>query len=175
MSLTMKSYAAGLFALLASSTTVFAADATATLSGLDGANHGSVTLAKSPSGQIMLMIELKDIPEGAHGFHIHETGSCDPGTDFKSAGGHLAGDHDHGTMAENGPHPGDFPNIHVPASGTLTLEYFTDRISLDASTAGLFDADGSSFIIHDGADDYSSQPSGNAGSRIACGVITKVN
>ncbi len=73
---------------------------------------------------------------------------------------------------EGGPHPGDMPNIHVPGSGTLTQEVLNDNVSLREGDKGyLLDDDGSAIVIHAGADDYESQPSGAAGDRIACGVI----
>jgi len=111
-----------------------------------------------------------------HGFHIHETGACDASTGFKSANGHLAGDMKHGLVA-GGPHPGDLPNVHVHADGKLDVEFFhagpdfQDKSWFDA--VGLFDDDGSAMVMHGGADDYESQPSGAAGPRIACGVITR--
>lgn len=159
-------------AALLASPAAMAASATATLQGADGSELGTVTLQDTASGMVHVMAELSGMPAGEHGFHIHETGACDGADGFKSAGGHLAGDMDHGVMAEGGPHPGDFPNIHVPDSGALTIEYFTDRISLgEGEGTPVMDQDGSAVMVHAGADDYESQPSGDAGDRIACGVI----
>lgn len=140
--------------------------ASAALKGPDGTEHGTVTIQPTASGQMLVTLDLTGIPEGEHGFHIHETGDCSA-DDFTSAGGHLAGDAEHGVMAENGPHPGDFPNITPNADGEVTLAYFNERLTGDM----LMDDDGSAVVIHSGADDYESQPSGDAGSRIACGVI----
>ncbi|OXT02526.1 hypothetical protein B7H23_06430 [Notoacmeibacter marinus] len=145
------------------------ASATAALKGADGADHGSVMLKQTPNG-VLLTLDLKDVPAGVHGFHIHETGKCAP--DFKAAGGHFAEGKDHGFLAEGGPHPGDMPNIHVDDSGALKQEVLNTRISLNEGEDGyLMDEDGSAILIHSGADDYQSQPSGDAGDRIACGVI----
>ncbi|MCP1200214.1 superoxide dismutase family protein [Notoacmeibacter sp. MSK16QG-6] len=143
--------------------------ATATLMGAEGAEHGSVTMEQTPNG-VLLTLDLKDVPAGVHGFHIHETGKCEP--DFKAAGGHFAEGKEHGMMVEGGPHPGDMPNIHVSDSGALQQEILNTAVSLNEGDDGfLMDEDGSAIMIHSGADDYKSQPSGDAGDRIACGVI----
>lgn len=127
---------------------------------------GTVTLAPTASGQMHVRIELQNVPEGAHGVHIHETGDCSA-ADYTSAGGHLAGDAQHGVMVEGGPHPGDLPNAHAGPDGTVMVEYFNDRLTMDM----LSDGDGAAFIVHSAPDDYESQPSGAAGDRIACAVL----
>jgi Cu-Zn family superoxide dismutase len=138
----------------------------------DGNNVGEVTLKQTPNG-VLLTAELKNLPEGAHAFHVHEVGECV--APFKSAGGHYSPDDSkHGFLVKGGPHAGDMPNIHVPASGELTIEVFNSRISLAEDAANtVFDDDGSTIIIHEGGDDYESQPAGAAGPRIACGVIER--
>ena len=136
----------------------------------EGTQIGTITIAETPSGMLHLTLSARSLPPGAHGFHIHQTGRCDIADGFNSAGGHLAGDHEHGIAAEQGPHPGDFPNVHVAQDGTLEVEYFSDRISLREDN-GLLDGDGAAAIIHADPDDYSSQPSGAAGGRIACAVL----
>ncbi|WP_099826151.1 superoxide dismutase family protein [Oceaniglobus indicus] len=141
--------------------------ATAEVSGPDGI-AGTVTLADTASGQVLVSVDLTGVPEGVHGIHLHETGDCSA-DDFKSAGGHIAGDVDHGVMTASGPHPGDLPNATVGADGTLNVEYFNPTLSIADM---VMDDDGAAFIVHSGADDYASQPSGDAGSRIACGVFT---
>lgn len=136
------------------------------------AEVGTVTITSTPSGMLHIMVEMTDLPPGPHGFHVHETGQCDPAGGFESAGGHYAGDKEHGVMVEGGPHPGDFPNVHLGQDGVLKAEFFTDRVSLGESGENpLQDGDGSALVIHANPDDYSSQPSGEAGDRIACGVI----
>ena len=140
--------------------------ATASIAGVDGTDHGSVTLTPTASGTMIVRLELTGVPAGVHGVHIHETGDCSA-ADFTSAGGHLAGDRAHGPMDAGGPHPGDLPNITVGEDGTWTGEVFNDHLT----EALLADADGAAFIIHAGADDYTSQPAGDAGDRIACGVF----
>lgn len=145
------------------------ATASAELMGADGTEHGTVEFQQTATG-VLVTADLTDVPAGVHGFHIHETGSCEP--DFQAAGGHFAGDMQHGYMVNGGPHPGDMPNIHVSDSGSLMIEVFNPNISLTEGEDGyLFDDDGSAMMIHAGEDDYESQPSGDAGDRIACGVI----
>ncbi|KAA9008082.1 superoxide dismutase family protein [Histidinibacterium aquaticum] len=134
--------------------------------GLDGQDHGTVTLQPTASGQWLVTLDLFGVPSGEHGVHFHETGDCSA-ADFTSAGGHIAGDADHGVMAEGGPHPGDLPNAMAGENGVIQVEYFNERITEDM----LADEDGAAFIVHQGVDDYESQPSGAAGDRIACGEI----
>ncbi len=147
--------------------------AKADLRNVDGKSVGSVELVQTPSGVVHLTAVFDGVPPGDHGFHIHTNGACSP--DFKAAGGHYAPHgHAHGVNDAKGPHGGDMPNIHVPADGKLTIEYFLTGVTLAEGEAGsLFKEGGTAFIVHDGTDDYVSQPSGAAGSRIACGVIEK--
>lgn len=133
---------------------------------------GTVTMKATPSRLLHVIIEMTDLPPGPHGFHIHETGQCSVEDGFESAGGHYAGDKEHGIESGNGPHPGDFPNVNVGQDGVLKAEFFTDRLSLEESGENpLLDEDGSAVVIHASPDDYASQPSGEAGDRIACGVL----
>jgi superoxide dismutase, Cu-Zn family len=146
--------------------------ATARMINRESAEVGSVTFTQSQSGYLHIFVEATGLPPGPHGIHIHETGQCDPTTAFESAGGHYAGGKEHGFMAENGPHAGDLPNVHVGQDGLLKVEFFTERLSLAEGAANpLRDADGSAIVIHAGPDDYASDPSGNSGDRLACGVI----
>jgi superoxide dismutase, Cu-Zn family len=169
MSLKTLSLAVALTTGLTLSTPAFAADqATAVLQDPDGKEVGKVTLTAVPTG-LLLDADLTALPPGTHAFHIHETGKCEP-PDFKSAGGHFNPDEDeHGLMNQAGPHAGDMPNIHVPESGKLRIEVLNQMTNLD----GLLDDDGASIVIHEGPDDYKSDPAGHAGARIACGVVVK--
>lgn len=138
-----------------------------------GEEVGTVTLTQTPAG-VLVSAEAQDLPAGTHGFHIHETGVCDPATGFKSAGGHFAGGKAHGFLVEDGPHPGDMPNVTVARDNTLKVEILNDRISLkDGAESSVFDDDGAAVVIHAGEDDYRSQPAGDAGERIACAVIDR--
>src|SRR3990170_441750 len=144
--------------------------ASAVLKDANGTEVGKATLVATPSGTL-LTLELTAAPPGAHGFHIHTTGKCEP-PDFASAGGHFNPDETkHGLMNPEGPHAGDMPNIHVPENGKLTVEVLNPLVTLSKESA-LLDEDGSALLIHADPDDYKSDPAGHAGGRIACGVIT---
>jgi len=157
-------------ALAAVASSAFAVDkATALLKDADGRDVGKVTLIAVPSG-VLLAVDLTDMPPGDHGFHIHGIGKC-VAPYFKSAGGHFNPEEDqHGILNEAGPHAGDMPNIHVPASGKLKVEVLNQSVNLGM---GLLAGNGTAIVIHEGADDYISNPAGDAGPRIACGVITE--
>ncbi len=149
--------------------TAGAADrARAAMANANGESVGEVELSQTPHGTL-LHAKLTGLPPGAHAFHVHTVGKCEP--PFKSAGGHFNPDGvKHGILAEDGVHAGDMPNIHVPESGALEIEVLNTLLTLDAS---LFDDDGAAIVIHDGPDDYKTDPAGAAGPRIACGVIEK--
>ena len=140
--------------------------AKATLKDASGKAVGAATLTDTPSG-LLIKLTLAGVPAGEHAFHIHAVGKCDA-PDFKSAGGHFNPTNaKHGLESPAGPHVGDMPNIYVPADGKLEIEVLNPK----ATVAALHDADGSALVIHAGADDYKTDPAGNAGNRIACGVI----
>ncbi len=146
------------------------ATAKADLINPDGKDVGSVTLTQTPNG-VLLKAELKNLPAGTHAFHVHAVGKCEP--TFKSAKGHYnPGGKLHGIYSDGGIHAGDMPNVHVPASGALTIQVLNPNITLAKGKANtVFDADGSAIVMHMKSDDYQSQPSGAAGARIVCGVI----
>ena len=146
-----------------------AQSAKATLKDQKGAEVGVVNLTQTPAG-VLLNLSLKGIPAGEHAFHIHAVGRCE--APFTSAGGHFnpAG-HKHGLMAGPG-HAGDMPNLHVPSGGTLQVEILNAAVTLDKGKPNsVFQSGGTAIVIHAGKDDYKSDPAGNAGDRIACGVI----
>ncbi len=130
---------------------------------------GDVDLVQTQDG-VLIKLQLKGISPGEHAFHIHAVGKCE--APFESAGPHFnPANQKHGMMAGEG-HAGDMPNLHVPQSGELNVEVLNTAVTLDKGKPNsLFDTDGSSLVIHAKADDYKSDPAGNAGDRIACGVI----
>lgn len=137
----------------------------ATLRDARGRDVGTVTLREAPNG-VLVDADLRDLPPGAHGFHVHETGVCEP--PFESAGEHLGSARaSHGFLASAGPHAGDLPNLLVADDGRASIELFASGLRF----ADLRDADGSAVIVHAAHDDHRSQPSGGAGDRIACGVV----
>jgi Cu-Zn family superoxide dismutase len=156
-------------ALILSVPNALAADASTTLVDTDGASVGTVELQATPNGTL-LRVDLHAMPSGVHAFHIHEIGRCEP--DFGHAGGHYNPEGvGHGFLDAGGYHVGDMPNLHIPDSGELTIEILNHQLQLDER---LFDEDGASIMIHAGADDYTSDPAGAAGARIACGVIAEL-
>ncbi|KAF0105882.1 MAG: Cu/Zn superoxide dismutase [Rhodospirillaceae bacterium] len=153
----------------------FAAQAqTAKASLKDGAGKdvGSVQLVQTPHG-VLLRMSLKGVAPGEHAFHVHAVGKCEP--PFTSAGGHFnPASKKHGMEAAEGAHAGDMPNLFIPANGELRIDVANHMISLaKGQPNSVFDADGSAIIIHAGPDDYKTDPTGNAGDRIVCGVITE--
>ncbi len=140
--------------------------ATATLQTADGEPAGTVQATANGAG-ITIALNVRGIEPGEHGVHVHTTGSCEA-PDFASAGGHWnpAGTQ-HGLDNPEGPHAGDMPNLTVGEDGTGTLEYQLVGGTFD----GLLDADGSAFIVHAGRDDQTTDPSGDSGDRVACGVF----
>jgi Cu-Zn family superoxide dismutase len=147
-----------------------AALATAALVRADGATVGTASLRRDRGGTL-LQVSVSGLTPGTHGIHLHAIGTCAaPG--FASAGGHLnPSGHQHGTLNPAGSHLGDLPNLEVRADGTASLTF---RIGQAPSLlrGPLFDADGTALVIHAGPDDYRTDPSGNSGARIACGVLT---
>lgn len=138
----------------------------------EGQPVGQVGLQETPGHGVLLDVDISGLPPGTHAIHIHETGSCEPPS-FESAGGHYAPrGNAHGILSDDGAHVGDLLNLQVPESGEVRTERLATEASLgedDATT--LLDEDGSAIVVHAGTDDYLSQPSGDAGERLACGVI----
>ena len=139
-----------------------------------GKELGVVALRDTLHG-VLLQVMLQGLPAGGHAIHLHERGQCDASTQFESAGDHFNPDaRAHGLFRADGPHAGDMPNQSVGQDGRLLVNLFNSRITLRSGAASLFDADGSAIVIHSGVDDYTSQPSGSAGTPIACGVIRRL-
>jgi Cu-Zn family superoxide dismutase len=145
--------------------------ASASLMSADGSAKGTATL-RQIDGKIELRLEAWGLTPGVHGVHLHTTGVC-AAPDFASAGGHL-NPHGkmHGTDNPQGSHLGDLPNLTAGADGKGIL-VATLQDNAAQADAQLFDADGTSIVIHAAADDYRTDPSGNSGGRIACGVLAR--
>ena len=159
-------------AVAAMTQTAFAQDAETISAGFvdaQGNDNGTAELTATPTG-VLIKLEVTGLPPGQWvAFHVHETGSCDHTTGHESAGSHFnPTSKEHGYLVENGPHAGDMPNQYVPADGILRAEVFNGAVTLDQGEAGIV---GRALMIHAKGDDYQSQPSGDAGDRLACGVI----
>lgn len=134
----------------------------------NGQSVGRAT-ATAMAGGIQVVVEGRNMPPGPHGAHVHTVGRCDAPT-FETAGGHWnPAAKKHGSENPAGPHAGDMPNLDVSADGNAALTFTLPGGTFD----GLFDADGSAMMIHAGPDDMRTDPSGNSGSRIACGVFRR--
>jgi|KBSMisStandDraft_5_1062788.scaffolds.fasta_scaffold441283_1 Cu-Zn family superoxide dismutase len=136
-----------------------------------GATIGWALLTEDGDGRLHLNVQVDGISPGRHGIHLHAVGSC-VGPAFASAGGHhnpLGATH--GLDSPTGAHAGDLPNLQVNVAGRGHLDAVSDRATLSMGPVSLLDADGSAIIIHAAEDDQITNPTGNSGARIACGVI----
>ena len=148
--------------------------ARAELRNAQGEPVGTATLSDDPEG-VGIRLQLSKLPPGTHGLHIHAVGRCDP-PDFTSAGGHFNPEvRKHGLQNPEGAHTGDLPNLTVTGNGSANVELLARDVVLGSATNShsLFPPTGTSLVIHANADDGKTDPAGNAGARIACGVITR--
>jgi superoxide dismutase, Cu-Zn family len=137
-----------------------------------GQKIGAATLSQKGAG-VEIKLDASSLAPGTHGIHIHAVGKCE-GPDFKSAGGHLNPDmKKHGTENPEGPHAGDMPNIEVGSDGQVHTTILAKGVTLGSGPNSVFHDGGTAIVIHEKADDYKTDPSGNSGNRIACGVIQK--
>ena len=162
--------AGGTAALAAASRPTVTPPISATLATANGAPAGTATITMPARGNPVLRVTVSGLPAGVHGIHLHTTGKCEAPA-FASAGGHLnPTGHQHGKDNPAGSHLGDLPNITVDARGNGKLVR-TMAVDASALRAQLLDADGTALVIHAKPDDYRTDPSGNSGDRIACGVL----
>jgi Cu-Zn family superoxide dismutase len=150
------------------------ARAVAHLIARDGGSAGTINFAATAHG-VLIEYDLKGLTPGVHAIAIHTSGNCDPRVAFTSAGPHFSPDPAkmHGFFAKHSPHAGDLPNEYAAADGTLHASVISNAFSLGNGKKSIFDRDGASIILHAKGDDYISQPAGNSGDRIACGVIMR--
>lgn len=145
--------------------------ASATLINIAGEEIGVAHLKQGPNG-VLIHVKVSGLTPGKHGLHLHSHGVCEGHEGFKTAKGHVGKiEGAHGFMNPAGPEAGDIPNIFVGADGIGEMEAFTSLVSLKGDKNNLLDSDGSTFVIHEKADDHITQPIGGAGGRVACGII----
>ena len=148
--------------------------ATAELKDKDGKTVGMASFVEVSDG-VRVVVGVKGLSAGLHAVHIHAVGKCDAPA-FTSAGGHFnPAQKKHGYRSPDGAHAGDLPNMLVAKDGAGRFEALTDAVTLGAGPHSVFDADGSALVVHAGVDDHTTDPTGNAGDRAACGVIAARN
>jgi Cu-Zn family superoxide dismutase len=152
---------------------VFARTIKVEMKDASGRNVGSAAIKSAGKG-IEIKLNLYDMPAGEHAIHIHQNAKCDP-PDFKSAGPHFNPEgKKHGLDNPEGPHAGDMPNFIVDHNGKAKNVTVRDpNVRVGKGSDSVFSNGGTALIIHAKADDLKTDPAGNAGDRIACGVITK--
>ncbi len=136
-----------------------------------GKSLGTITLTEVPQG-LLLTGEVVQLPPGPHGFHLHAVGKCEP--PFTTAGGHFNPDtKKHGFHETSGPHAGDISNLHAAADGKAVVDVVVHGPTLSGPARAVLDQDGTAVVIHAKADDYRTDPAGDSGDRIVCGVVSK--
>jgi superoxide dismutase, Cu-Zn family len=144
--------------------------ASATIYSPTGDVIGWARFTEDATGVVHVNVKVQGLEPGLHGIHIHAVGTCSP--TFAAAGGHHNPlGHQHGLDNPHGAHSGDLPNLTVNVAGRGHLNTTTDRATLSPGPVTIFDSNGSSLIIHAGPDDHVTDPTGNSGARVACGVI----
>jgi superoxide dismutase, Cu-Zn family len=146
---------------------------TVELTDAKGASVGTAVLTATGKTGVSIQLNVNNIPPGEHAVHLHQAGKCEP-PGFTSAGPHFnPGQKQHGLKNPQGPHAGDMPNIVAKADGTAKTTVRNPRVTMGEGENSIFAGGGTALVIHAKPDDMKSDPAGEAGDRIACGVIKK--
>ncbi len=169
----MKHLGFSLIALLAMTALPSAAKTKVELKDTQGKAVGTIVILSTHESGVVLKLRLHDLPPGEHGIHFHQNPKCDA-PDFKSAGPHFNPESKkHGLENPEGHHAGDMLNLVVDVKGKAEVTLKDKDVTLGDGPNSLFSNGGTAIVIHAKADDMKTDPSGNSGDRIACGVITK--
>jgi Cu-Zn family superoxide dismutase len=170
-----KQFASAMILGLAGAALLAAASSSVTVSLKDakGTDVGTAVIKEKKGAGVEIKLNVKGLPPGEHALHIHQVAKCEAPA-FTTAGGHFNPDmKKHGLENPDGPHAGDIPNFMVTAKGTSKATLEDSRVSLGSDMHSVFSNGGTALMIHAKADDLKTDPTGNAGDRIACGLITK--
>lgn len=146
--------------------------ATTELRDKDGQSVATATFTEASGGGVSVSITITKLPPGQHGWHIHAVGKCDP-PDFMTAGGHFNPENkQHGAQNSQGAHAGDLGNLTVGSDGKGSAQFVAKAVTLqEGKPNSLLKSDGNALVIHASPDDEKTDPTGNSGARIACGII----